>query len=161
MRAAAALGAALMLLSACGWQLRGGVPESTYTGGLTALNVVTENRSNPFFRAFSGALTRYAIEDRDDAELTLQLSRERQERQPLTYGSTGVPAQYQLILEVQYQVSRDGELLIPQRRINTRRTYDFDPDLIIAKDREQEELLAEMREELADRIFAAIVRMEQ
>lgn len=147
----------LAAVSSCGWQLRGTVSGgiALSKSGVTEINVISNKRSNEFFRKLLEALTRRNIMESNDAELMLQLSPESLERRPLTYSRSGVPAQYQLELRVQYQVSRQNEVILPQREIVTRRNYDFDATLIIEKDREQEELLDEMRAELVEIILAA------
>ncbi len=148
------------VISACGWQLRGYEPEKS---GLTftrfsELRVLSDDRYNAFYSALKTALTRNNIRENAQSDIVLQLSPEVFDRKPLAYGSTGVPAQYELTLSVEFQISRAGELLVPQRRLISRRNYDFDPDLVIEKDREQEELLQEMRSEMADRIIDAIAQ---
>lgn len=92
------------------------------------------------------------------AELSLTLGRETLRRQPLTYNRSGVPAQYQLTLSFEYFVTKNNAVLIEQESITARRNYDFDPNLIIAKDREEQELLEEMQRELSSRILSNIRR---
>lgn len=148
------------VLLSCGWQLRGhdglNPLASNKLATFAELKVVSENRNNAFFRSFQNVLLSNSIKLDANAVLRLDLSGEDLRRQPLTYSRSGVPAQYQLTLSVVYFASRAGEILVEEREITSRRNYDFDPNLIIAKDREEQELLDEMRQELSQRIINSI-----
>lgn len=160
--ATSALFFALLVSSACGWQLRGSQNPNSgdplAASRIEALRIISTERNNAFFRSFKALLTQNAISIRDDAELLLQISPETLERTPLTYSKIGVPAQYKLQLEIEYQVSNKNDVMVPQTRIIARRSYDFDPDLIIEKDREEQELLKEMRLELSQRMLTSITK---
>lgn len=148
-----------LLLSACGWQLRGYEPASQKLAAgtkIAQLKVVSENRNNAFFRTFRNTLLNQQIELTDASSLRIEFSNEFLRRQPLTYNSLGVPAQYQLSLSVRFYVADGTELIIEEREIISRRNYDFDPNLIIAKDREEQELLNEMRRELSQRMLTTL-----
>jgi len=73
---------------------------------------------------------------------------------------TGVTAQYQITLTVNYHYKkRSGDTtttVIPSRKLMAWRSYDFDAKLIVAKNQEEQALLEEMRQELAYRILAAL-----
>lgn len=148
------------LVSSCGWQLRGHHPtvksDKHTQVKLQALNVVSENRNNAFFRRFRDTLKSQEIQLDSNAPVRVEFRPESLRRQPLTYARTGVPAQYQLTLTLEYFAARGQKVIVEQRRIISRRDYDFDPNLIIAKDREEQELLSEMRRELAERIIASV-----
>lgn len=151
---------AITLLSSCGWQLRGHYPANSERGQtlsqLKTLRVVSEDRNNAFFRSFHDTLKTQSIELSNDADIRVEIRPESLRRQPLTYGRTGVPAQYQLTLSIEYFSARADNVIVEQRNIISRRDYDFDPNLIIAKDREEQELLTEMRRELSERIIVSI-----
>ena len=161
---------ALTLLAGCGWHLRGYDSSGALSEGSQArnaamatlkhggLHIVSENRYNAFYSALTLVLTKHNIKESGDSAIIVQLSPERMERKPLAYGSTGVPAQYELTLSLNYQLSRNGETLFTQRQLLSRRNYDFDPDLVVEKDREREELLAEMRIELSERMLSSIAK---
>lgn len=146
------------LLSSCGWQLRGGgFQKLDGDKRIGTLKLSSENRSSEFYQAFQKILARQHIEESAESELLLSYSEEKFSRQPLAYGSTGIPIQYQLNMSIEFSVAkRNGEWLLSPRSISARRNYDFDAELIIAKDREEQALLREMREELATQLIRSI-----
>jgi LPS-assembly lipoprotein len=146
------------LLMSCGWQLRGGGLQALDDDKkIGTLKLLSENRSSEFYQAFQKILARQHIEENSESELLLSYSSENLSRQPLAYGSTGIPIQYQLNMSIEFSVAkRNGEWLLSPRRISARRNYDFDAELIIAKDREEQALLREMREELATQLIRSI-----
>lgn len=147
----------LLTLGACGWQLRGYEPGVAYSeSSFNQLKITTTSRDNAFFRRFNAALKRNNIEINDDASSVLELFKEQIDRKPLAYNRIGTPSQYKLSLSIEYQFKNNDEVLIARTRINSRRNYDFDENLIIAKDREQEALIREMRDELSQRIIRMI-----
>lgn len=154
-----ALAIASSAIVACGWQLRGYEPK---TGELVAaktldsLDISSSARNSDSLRAIKKNLTNQGIVIDKRSEIKLVLDEESLRRQPLTYRRSGIPAQYQLTVSLEYYVSRNNEVLVEQRTIVTRRNYDFDPNLIIAKDREEESLLEEMRQEISSRIITSI-----
>ena len=156
------LSASVLTCLGCGWQLRGydqlnPLAQSTLPE-LESLNVISENRNNAFFRSFQRALLRQGIKLDDDSAVQVEMSPETIRRQPLTYNRSGVPSQYQLTMSLAYFAYKNEIVLIEQREIVSRRNYDFDPNLIIAKDREEQVLLDEMRQELSNKIVSSIRR---
>lgn len=147
-------------LAACGWQLRGHDNINPLTSSTLAklenLNVVSENRNNSFFRAFQMTMQRQGIQLDKASDFRVEFNNESLRRQPLTYNRSGIPAQYQLSLSLEYFATNKDQVIVEERTIVSRRNYDFDADLIIAKDREEQELLEEMRYELSNRIISSI-----
>ena len=93
----------------------------------------------------------------DNARTWLVIENEKLEKRPLTVTETGVAAQYQLILTLSFSLKRsNGEVVTPSQQIVSWRSYDFDAKLIIAKAQEEEALIVEMREELAQRMLSML-----
>ncbi|WKE66632.1 LPS assembly lipoprotein LptE [Gallaecimonas kandeliae] len=73
------------------------------------------------------------------------------DRQTLSLFSTGQVAEYELVYSLKWQLIREGQE--PQVHvIEVRRDYQDDPARTLAKDRERDLLLEEMRKEAADRL---------
>jgi LPS-assembly lipoprotein len=144
-------------LSSCGWQLRGYEPGKSYAASdINELKIVSASRNNAFFRRLGSALKRNKIEDVPSSEYVLEIVRETIDRKPLTYNRIGTPSQYKIAVSIDYQFSHKDKTVLPLQKITSRRNYDFDPNLIIAKDKEQEALIQEMRDELSQRIIDSI-----
>ena len=153
--------AAVLFIGGCGWQLQGhqsNIGGAPYVAAKTldALEITSSGRNSETLRSIKKSFTNNGITTDQPATIKLVLGRESLRRQPLTYSRSGIPAQYQLTVSLEYYVSRENDVLIEQRTIVARRNYDFDPNLIIAKDREEESLLEEMRQELSNRMMIAI-----
>ncbi|MFT7559139.1 MAG: LPS-assembly lipoprotein [Flavobacteriales bacterium] len=144
--------------SACGWQLRGFETKAGQESSekLRLLNVYSENRSSEFYQALRTMLGRYRVSEQTNAEITLRYGKEHFERKPLAYGSTGIPVQYQLMMTIDFEALRGPKTLIESKTLIVRRNYDFDAELLIAKDREEQALRREMREDLAAQMLRLI-----
>jgi len=144
-------------ISSCGWQLRGYEPNVPYNkSNLTHIKISSNTRDNAFFRRFAASLKRNNIQESSDASHTLEIFKELIDRKPLAYDRIGTPSQYKLSVSIEYRFSNDGEILQPLTKVVSRRNYDFDANLIIAKDKEQEALIKEMRDELSQRVIDSI-----
>lgn len=87
-----------------------------------------------------------------DNQLVISLSPERLERRLLSVYSSGQVAEYELIYGVRYTVSFPNQDPLAGY-FEVLRDYQDDPDQVLAKSRELDLVLSEMREEAADRII--------
>ncbi|MFL0800701.1 MAG: hypothetical protein K6L80_09660 [Agarilytica sp.] len=147
-----------LLAQGCGWQLRG---YEQYKAGnvkkINEINLRTTATSNRLFQAsLKRQLEDLSIALNKESDTVLTLHKENTENRPLSYGSTGIPVQYQLIMSIRYELSITPSQPATQRTITARRQYDFDTSLVLAKKEEEKKLRQEMREELAARIIASI-----
>lgn len=151
--------ACLLLLTACGWQLRGVGSSSSYfsksriAAGNAELDINFVQRNVELRSVFNKILKQSKIELTDSAPVTLVIDHENLDRRALAVTDTGVTAQYQLVLTIYFGYV--GDLVVEPMQVSTWRNYDFDPKLISAKSQEEQALITEMREELAVRILAA------
>jgi LPS-assembly lipoprotein len=152
-----------LLLSACGFHLRGtgdrGLPPE-----LSALRVVVPGDPtayNPLAIAMERALQDQAgvpIEPAGDVP-RLELGRERLETRVLSVGSTARAAEYLLQYEVDYRVVRpDGSELVPPQTVRLQRDFGFDPENVLAKEREELELREAMRRDAVQQIVRRLTR---
>ncbi|MBT1452033.1 hypothetical protein KJ365_14160 [Glaciecola sp. XM2] len=149
-----------MSLAGCGFKLRGSqaLPES--------LDTVVINSSlqfSPMSRALDNRLSVYQLNgiaarseqaknlDADSVVL-INLSPENLERRLLSVFSSGQVAEYELIYSVNYEVIFPGAEAI-SNVMSVSREYQDDPQQILAKSRELELVMDEMRLETADRII--------
>ncbi len=149
--------AIILATSSCGWQLRG---YEQYKAGNTKKIEQLHLKGKASTRLFQASLKQQLedlrIELKNTAPAVLTLNNESTERRPLSYGSTGIPVQYQLIMSVQYEFTLAKEQAPTKRVLTARRQYDFDTSLVLAKKEEEKKLLDEMRDELATRIIASL-----
>lgn len=147
----------LVLINACGWQLRG-YQNAKRLGKeqipSVALSAAADNRL--FLASLKRQLDDLNIAQDNNAAIKLNIGREHTERRPLSYSSTGIPVQYQLIMTLSFTITKNLQSPPAEKKFLARRQYDFDTELVVAKSEEEKQLLNEMREELATKIIAEL-----
>lgn len=149
-----------LVLSACGFALRGSqaLPED-----LSHVKINSQLQYTGISQALEERLPVYQlniISSEQETEksidlsniVTINLQPENFERRLLSVFSTGQVAEYELVYSLSYQVVFPGMLPI-QNQLFVSREYQDDPDQILAKSRELDLVLEELRTESADRII--------
>lgn len=167
----------LVLLPACGWQLRG----FSHNPLPDELALANASRMDPLMVAVKSAMRQRAIQEDTDATWQLVLGDERLSKRVVAVTRIGSPSQYELTLTVGFRyLPNDGEDPEPEplpaapatpvtpatpaatvsapvaylaQSLYVTRVYDFDPANTVAKSEEEGILLEEMRRELAHRIL--------
>lgn len=147
--------ASAILISSCGWQLRG-LQQYLEQGpqNIGQIQLLTSADNRLFNVTLKQQLKDLSIEVDSGSDITLRLQQEKTERRPLSYSSTGIPVQYQLIMSIRFGVTNKLRAAPRERTLSARREYDFDTSLVVAKNEEEIKLLQEMREELSSRIIS-------
>lgn len=142
---------AALVVSACGWQLRGWNDQ----GAISALYLVTNDRYAPLTIAILETMQQQGITHKNDAELQLHVGEESLRKRTVAVTSIGSPSQYELSLSVsyQYRTAAEEQARTLPRTLSVSRAFDFDPNNTVAKNEEENTLLEEMRRELALRIL--------
>lgn len=146
-----------VLLSACGFQLRGSVE-------LPPVLSVTLLQSNDPWEGIAAAL-RIELESAgarittrtDDATAVLKLIGERSQRRVLSVGSGGKASEYELFEEVSFTLQdNEGRELLKKQTLQMTRDLTFDENQLLGKVSEAEELREQMRRSLARQIITRI-----
>lgn len=170
-RVMATLAVLLMVLSGCGWQLRG-FSHNPLPDELTLANA---SRMDPIMVAVKAAMRQRAIREAPNAHWQLVLGDESVSKRVVAVTRIGSPSQYELTLTVGFRYlptaeeRADTEPVPPTadvpaaptsapvayiaQSLYVTRVYDFDPADTVAKSEEESILLEEMRRELAHRIL--------
>jgi LPS-assembly lipoprotein len=161
LRAAFVIGLVLLLLSACGFRLRGGVElppilQDTY--------IESENPFTGMARALRTELKIAGAnvpEDRESATAILVIHQERAEDRVLSVGSSGRATEYELYDEFSFSLQdRDGKQLVKPQTLSMTRDLVFDENELLGKVSEAEGLHRKIRANLArqaiTRIAAAV-----
>lgn len=147
---------AVCLLTGCGFTLRGApaIPDD-----VDYVLVMSARSHAPLKRALVDRLDIYGLDggtQQDaaaaDRQLLIRLAPEQLERRLLSVYSSGQVAEYELIYGVRYNVTFPGQEPVTGY-FEVLRDYQDDPDQVLAKSRELDLVLSEMREEAADRII--------
>ncbi|HRQ58523.1 MAG TPA: LPS assembly lipoprotein LptE [Azoarcus taiwanensis] len=143
---------AAVVLSGCGFQLRGAQPlpfDSLYVGA---------DLTTPFGAALrqqiaAGADTQ-VVADAGEADARLEILRNNRSRDILSLTGAGRVREYQLTQTVVFRViDRGGNELLPPSSVTVRREYNFDDDQIIAREQEEALLIRDMEEDIVQQML--------
>ncbi len=141
------------LLTGCGFSLQGSylIPDE-----LSQMQLRSDDQYGELHRLVRERLRLHQITlVEDDNAPLLRLDDDRLERATLSLFPSGQVAEYELIYTVRFSVTLPEQ--DPQRfDLEIRRDYLDDPRTALAKSRELELLLKEMREQAADRILRTL-----
>lgn len=153
-----------LLLSSCGFHLRGGGTVE-FPPALTTLRVVVADSqlaNDPLLVAVKNALrTQAGVLIEEDVDVPkLVLAGERVESQVLSVGTTGKVSEYLLKYEVSFRLAdAAGRVLSDPQTIKLQRDYRFDPLNVLAKEREEEDLKRLMRQDAASQIVRRLAKI--
>lgn len=147
-------------LQGCGFKLRGSQALPSYLNNVV---ILSQFDYLPLSRALDKRLPVYQLESivgektipegiEPTTVVVIKLQPEGLERRLLSVFSTGQVAEYELIYSVNYEVIFPFAEPI-SASMSVAREYQDDPDQVLAKSRELELVLDEMRAESADRII--------
>jgi LPS-assembly lipoprotein len=142
---------AALLLSACGFQLRGAAPmpfNSLYVQAASTSQLASQLRRT----VRAGGSTQIA-ERPEQAEVILQIMNELQERQILSLSGGGRVSEFQLRYRVSFRLtdSKNREH-IPASEILLRRDYSYSDDRALSKDSEEALLYRDMRNDAVQQL---------
>ena len=150
----------IAVIAGCGFKLRGGQP---LPPGVTQLSVTSAVEHGPLHRALTKQIDLYQITQvkeltsaNQDKTIAIRLLPDTLDRRLLSLFPTGQVAEYELVLSVRYQVIFPGQD-IQDFSFDITREYQDDPDAILAKSRELDLVLSEMRQRAADNIIRLLV----
>jgi len=144
------------LLSSCGFQLRGQLPLAKYP----AIYLQGEQHSQ-LLAELSTQLRRNNVQipQQGSADIPqIKLDRDSLQRRTLSLFPNGQVAEYELIYTVNYQLQLPDQEPIPYQ-IELYRDYQDDPNRALAKARELDLLLAELRGQAVGRIIRQLGRL--
>ncbi|MBU3023030.1 LPS assembly lipoprotein LptE [Aestuariibacter sp. A3R04] len=152
----AIVGLLLAGTTACGFHLRG---NQSLPPSVNYVAVSSSQAHAPLARALKKRLDVYDIDGGTLADSTspehsvmIHIMPEQLERRLLSVFASGQVAEYELIYGVRYQVIFPGKQPL-NAYFEVLRDYQDDPDLVLAKSRELDLVLSEMRQEAADNII--------
>ncbi|MCW8195054.1 hypothetical protein F6455_09675 [Proteobacteria bacterium 005FR1] len=146
-----AFGAAL-LLTACGWHLRGTV---TLPEGLDSVHLNNLSDAQLLGRTLEQLLVANGVElsRPASAQLTINLIDYEEDRRVVAIGDNTLVTEYELIATADFSVEdSEGGIILPPSDVSVIRSYQFDQDNVLGMEEEQQLILTEMRREIAQSI---------
>ncbi|WP_133650137.1 LPS assembly lipoprotein LptE [Paraburkholderia flava] len=139
----------VLMLSACGFQLRGQQDYAFKRLALTGANPAAAARLT---RMVEGGSDTVVVNSAVNADATLRMS-ESTGTSTLTLNSLGVVEEYQINYTLNYSlVGSDGTLLIPPSSIALNRAMTYSDQYSQAKSSEMDLLIADMRSDAVDQL---------
>ena len=139
-----------LLLTSCGFHLRGSLPLERYPAIFVDAKKHSELASLLSEQLESNAVK--LLTKLDPKAPALMLQQDSLERRTLSLFPNGQVAEYELIYRVKYQVLLPGQD-IQEFQFELTRDYQDDPNLALAKAKELDLLLQELRSQAASRII--------
>ncbi|BED88645.1 MULTISPECIES: LPS-assembly lipoprotein LptE [unclassified Pseudoalteromonas] len=145
------------VLSSCGFHLK---KASSLPDNLKMLTLKGDDEKSSLFLNLKKELKASNVELTPSAKNVAQLylRKESIERQTLSLFQNGQVAEYELAYGVSYVVKRPGEKAI-EKRFELYRNYQDDPDHALAKAKELEMLISEIRKQASRRIVRELSQL--
>ncbi|MEA5097444.1 MAG: LPS assembly lipoprotein LptE [Burkholderiaceae bacterium] len=146
--------AATVLLSACGFHLRGSSPQDMLPFK-TIHFAFPENSSLAveLKRNLRGGGT-IVVPNRKDAEASLELLAEKKNKGILSLNVQGRVREYELTYILSFQVKdRTGKILLPPNAVAQKRTLNYSETQVLGKEVEEAELYRDMQTDLVQQII--------
>ena len=145
-------GLAALLVSGCGFRLRG--PQAL-DFATVHINTPPETELGAQLRrqiATSGTTT--VTEDAEQAEARLQILSNNRGREILSLTGAGKVREYQLTQSLRFQLlDKAGKPLIPPTSLSARREYTFDDSQVLGKEQEENLLYRDMQADLVQQMM--------
>ncbi len=134
-------------VTACGFHLRGSIPLSESID-----NMYLNADSGPFRDQMEEVLTKAGVTlmpSIDSAETQLDIQESIVQKTVGTLDERGKANSYLLTYRVRYALTTPEGKRLRTSTVTDRRQYDFDPDIVLSTESEEEELIVEMEESVA------------
>jgi LPS-assembly lipoprotein len=149
--------AGLLMLSACGFQLR---QELKLPASLQVIRVEIVDPYTAIDGYLEEALKRAGasvVMTADTPSARLRISSLSQARNPLSVDAAGRAQEYELVYSAEFDVvDAENQQVVPKQRIDLRRDYLFDTARALGNRAEEDLVLAELQRDMADAILRRV-----
>ena len=149
------LGLAVML-SACGFQLRG---TGTNELAIKELDVSARNAYGETVTQLTRMLSNSGVKVYTGAQYKLVLASERETQRTLTTSGAGRAAEYQLTTTLNYEIRGERDRLLVSDKVVVDKSYIHDGNNLTGSDQEAGQARHEMRNELIQRTLARLQQL--
>jgi LPS-assembly lipoprotein len=144
-----------VLLSACGFQLRG---TGTTELAITELDLSARDAYGETVKALRDSLEDSGVKVYNGAPYKLVLTREQQSQRSLSYAGAGRSAEYELNNVLNYEIRGRNNLVLLDDKLQVQKVYLHDGNNITGSDKESSEVREEMRRDMVQRMM---LRLQQ
>lgn len=151
---------AALTLAGCGFQLRGHGPlppvlhtvHVRYSGGY---NVLEPKLKDVLVDRLEGRGARI-VDNGGEGVTELRLYGVRETQRVLSVGGRGQALEYLMTVSTEFELVRDGEVLVPRTRLGASQDYTYTVTRILSKDVERERIGEALQIDLAERVLRRI-----
>ena len=149
---------ALLLLSACGFRLRGSGPQPVLPFKTLFLSIAEASPLNVPLRRNLDAMSNIEIvTDRKQADAALEVLSEGKDKQVLSLNSQGRVREYTLVYRLNFRVvDKEGRQLLAPTELAIRRIQSFNEKQVLAKEAEEATLFREMQSDLVQQVLRRV-----
>ncbi|WLH13457.1 LPS assembly lipoprotein LptE [Pseudomonas hefeiensis] len=144
-----------VLLSACGFQLRG---TGTTELAITELDLSARDAYGDTVKMLRDTLENSGVKVYNGAPYKLVLTSEQQSQRSLSYAGAGRSAEYELNNVLNYEIRGQNNLVLLDDKLQVQKVYLHDGNNITGSDQESSEVRGEMRRDLVQRMM---LRLQQ
>jgi LPS-assembly lipoprotein len=145
-----------VMLSACGFQLRG-----TGTNELTIkeLDVKARNAYGETLTQLSRTLTASGVKVYNGAQYKLVLVSEQEDQRSIGFSGSGRASEYQLTTTLKYEIRGERDLFLLGDSVVVEKSYAHDGNNLTGSDREASQVRQEMRNDLVQRTMSRLQQL--
>lgn len=149
---------AMLVLSACGFRLRGSGPQPELPFKTLFVSVAETSPLGVALRRNLDAMRNIEIvTDRKLADAALEVISEGKDKQVLSLNSQGRVREYTLLYRVNFRVvDKEGRQLLPPTDLVIRRIQSFNENQVLAKEAEEATLFREMQSDLVQQVLRRV-----
>lgn len=147
----------ILLLSACGFHLRGAGGGAQFP--ITELKLVSRDVYGETQKLMRDTLKSYKVKISDTAPYTLNLTREEMKKRAASQTSSSRTADYELINKIDFQIQDRKGLILFTDQAEVRKTYVHDSNNLISSDQEAGLVRQELRSEVIQQLFMRLQRI--
>jgi LPS-assembly lipoprotein len=149
---------AMLVLSACGFRLRGSGPQPELPFKTLFVGFPETSPLGVQLRRNLDAMDNIEIvTDRKLADAALEVLSEGRDKQVLSLNSQGRVREYTLLYRLNFRVvDKDGRQLLPPTELVIRRIQSFNENQVLAKEAEEATLYREMQSDLVQQVLRRV-----
>ena len=149
---------ALLMLSACGFRLRGTGPQPVLPFKTLFLSIAEGSPiAVPLRRNLNAMSNIEIVTDRKQADAALEVLSEGRDKQVLSLNSQGRVREYTLLYRLNFRVvDKEGRQLLAPTELVIRRIQSFNESQVLAKEAEEATLYREMQSDLVQQVLRRI-----
>ncbi|WP_296258939.1 MULTISPECIES: LPS assembly lipoprotein LptE [unclassified Pseudomonas] len=145
-----------VLLSACGFQLRG---TGTNALSIKELDLSARDAYGEVVTQLRQTLTNSDVHVYTGAQYKLFLAREDETQRTASYAGSGRSAEYELTTVLQYEIHGTKDVLLLSDNVQSTKTFVHDGNNLIGSDQEADQIRKEMRGDLVQKMVARLQQL--